>query len=53
VDEYREEIRQEILKQKNSQADTVFEDNILDAIVKDAELSYSDLMVEDRYRSDD
>ncbi|NLZ66066.1 MAG: trigger factor [Clostridiaceae bacterium] len=47
VDEYREEIRQEILKQKNSQADTVFEDNILDAIVKDAELSYSDLMVED------
>ncbi len=47
VAEYREEIRQEILKQKNSQADSVFEDNILDAIVKDAELSYSDLMVED------
>lgn len=47
VEEYREEIRQEILKQKNSQADSVFEDNILDAIVKGAELSYSDLMVED------
>lgn len=47
VEEYREEIRQEILKQENSQADNVFEENILDAIVKDAEISYSDLMVED------
>ena len=45
--EYREEIRNELTKEKSEQADSAFEQNIIDVIVDNSQIELSDLIVED------
>ncbi len=47
LEEYREEIRQELLKEQEEAADAAFEQNIIDQIVDNSEVVLSDLIVED------
>ncbi|NLB28215.1 MAG: trigger factor [Clostridiaceae bacterium] len=47
VEEYRAEIREELSREMNSQADQAFEQNIIDKIVAGSAIELSDLIVED------
>ena len=47
LEEYRAEIREELAKEMNSQADQAFEQNIIDKIVADSSIELSELIVED------
>jgi len=47
VEEYRNEVRDQLEKEKAAEADRVFEDSIIDAIVKNSKIELSDLMVDD------
>ncbi|NLA70927.1 MAG: trigger factor [Clostridiaceae bacterium] len=45
--EYREEIRNDLSKEKSEQAASAFEQNIIDVIVANSQIELSDLIVED------
>ncbi|HHW93940.1 MAG TPA: trigger factor [Clostridiaceae bacterium] len=47
VDEYREEIRERLEKEKAVESDRVYDDRIIDAIVKRSRIELSELMVDD------
>ncbi len=47
LEEYRAEIRQELDKERNDQADQAFEQHIIDRVVADSTILLSDLIVED------
>ncbi len=47
VEEYREEIKEQLLKEKSEEADRVYEDMIINALVKNSKIELSDLMVDD------
>lgn len=47
LEEYKDEIRSELLEEKNKEADAAFEQNIIDLIVADSTIELSDLIVED------
>ncbi len=51
VEEYREEIREQLGKKMADQADRVYDDSIIEAIVKNSKIELSELMVDDEVES--
>jgi trigger factor len=51
VEEYREEIREQLEKKKADEADRVYDDGIIGAIVQSSKVELSDLMVDDEVES--
>ncbi len=47
LEEYREQIRQDLIKEKTEEADNTFSQNIIDRIVAGSRIQLSDLIVED------
>lgn len=51
VEEYREEIREQLEKKKADEADRIYDDGIIGAIVQSSKVELSDLMVDDEVES--